>query len=466
MERTKSAGTSCWSAYDVRVLKWDGSSYKRVWSKYLGWTEARVGDLDGDEKNEILTVSGCRCGGATTPQPTARVFRYEGGEFKEIWRKDLATTGEYSAFPEPFIGNLVGSGIPEFAFKVRSPDKTTVKIFGFDEFRGEFAQVTEIEFNSSFGDMRLFIGDSDNNGVNELIVSGLHDEKLRIYEFVAVYEHLSPIAYFTYSTSGLTVEFNASLSYDPDGGDIVLYTWDFEDGNITNTTHEIIKHSYSEADIYEVTLTVTDNEGAKNSTTKIITVYSGAIFDTGSSRNPYPSIMGVHKGTIKPNHTIIATRLYTYACAGTGGHTEYARIWNKTWNATATWEGYAGDWHNITFDNPVVLLANKTYNYTIRTGSYPQIHHNRTLTVPDGEITCTKFIDANGGFITTGYPLLNYPDSYANRLLSHWAYRHALSRLAMLCEENRVQIAEMEPRGTSKACARCESGENMCPKAT
>ena len=54
-----------------------------------------------------------------------------------------------------------------------------------------------------------------------------------------------------------------------------------------------------------------------------------------------------------------------------------------------------------------------------------------------------------GKFITTGYPLLNYPDSYANRLLSHWAYRHALSRLAMLCEENRVQIAEVEPRGTS-----------------
>ena len=41
-------------------------------------------------------------------------------------------------------------------------------------------------------------------------------------------------------------------------------------------------------------------------------------------------------------------------------------------------------------------LAPYTYNYTIRTGSYPQIHHNRTLTVTDGEITCTKFIDANG----------------------------------------------------------------------
>jgi len=46
---------------------------------------------------------------------------------------------------------------------------------------------------------------------------------------------------------------------------------------------------------------------------------------------------------------------------------------------------------------------------------------------------------------------------YANRLLSHWAYRHALFRLEMLCEENRVQIMSVNPRGTSKACNRCGS---------
>jgi len=123
---------------------------------------------------------------------------------------------------------------------------------------------------------------------------------------------------------------------------------------------------------------------------------SQAIFDTGSPRNPYPSIMGTHKGTIKPNHTIIATKLYTYPCAGTGGHTEYARIWNKTWSANATWEGYAGEWHNITFDKTVVLLAGETYNYTIRTGSYPQIHHTDALKTAHGWINCTEFVDANG----------------------------------------------------------------------
>jgi len=119
-------------------------------------------------------------------------------------------------------------------------------------------------------------------------------------------------------------------------------------------------------------------------------------FDTGVPANPYPSIPGTHNGTITPNQTIIATKLYTYPCAGTGGHTEYARIWNKTWNATATWEGYAGDWHNITFDKPVVLLPNETYNYTIRTGSYPQIHHTDALPTASGWINCTEFVDVNG----------------------------------------------------------------------
>jgi len=84
-----------------------------------------------------------------------------------------------------------------------------------------------------------------------------------------------PVASFTYSPEnpvvGQAVAFNASESYDPDGY-IVSYEWDFGDGNVTNTTEEKINHSYSEAGSYEVTLTVTDDKGAKNSTTKMITV--------------------------------------------------------------------------------------------------------------------------------------------------------------------------------------------------
>lgn len=46
---------------------------------------------------------------------------------------------------------------------------------------------------------------------------------------------------------------------------------------------------------------------------------------------------------------------------------------------------------------------------------------------------------------------------YANRLLAHWAYHRARTKLGMLCEENRVLIASVYPRGTSKACNKCGS---------
>ncbi len=119
-------------------------------------------------------------------------------------------------------------------------------------------------------------------------------------------------------------------------------------------------------------------------------------FDTG--KGAYPSIMGKHTGTITPDQDIVVQRMYTYPCAGTGGHSEYVKIWNSTWNVTANWSGYGGDWHNIIFDTSFILKKNESYNYTITTGSYPQIHHIDKLKAASGtgEITCEEFIDANG----------------------------------------------------------------------
>jgi len=95
-------------------------------------------------------------------------------------------------------------------------------------------------------------------------------------------------------------------------------------------------------------------------------------FDTGSGT--YPSISGTHTGTIIPSQDISVNKLYTYPSIGTGGHSEYVRIWGNGADASGTWDGYSGgDWDNITFDLPFTLEAGKTYNYTIRTGSYPQI---------------------------------------------------------------------------------------------
>jgi len=119
------------------------------------------------------------------------------------------------------------------------------------------------------------------------------------------------------------------------------------------------------------------------------------VFDTGPGT--YPSIFGTHNGTIKPNQTIRFSKMYTYPCAGTGGHTEYVRIWGKEIDVNASWNGYVGDCHNISFNDSFTLIKGETYNYTIRTGSYPQIIHKSEHTTLDGSfINCTRFIDAHG----------------------------------------------------------------------
>lgn len=82
-----------------------------------------------------------------------------------------------------------------------------------------------------------------------------------------------PVARFTYSPSepkvGESVRFDGTDSYDPDGS-IERYRWDFGDGSTDSGS--VVYHSFSRAGSYRVTLTVTDNKGATNSTSKTVTV--------------------------------------------------------------------------------------------------------------------------------------------------------------------------------------------------
>ena len=217
-----------------------------------------------------------------------------------------------------------------------------------------------------------------------------------------------PIVEFTYTPFspivGANIIFNATASRDPDGN-ITNYAWNFGDGNITTITEPVIAHSYASAGSYDITLTVTDDDGATNSTSKVIEVYSEVdSFDTGTGT--YPSIMGTHKGEIKPSANINVSNLYTYACAGTGGHTESIKLYeNGELIASGIWSGYQDDWHNITITT-VILQAGHTYNYTIVTGSYPQIIHATSKEVTGGTITCTSFVDANGKTYTDWIPAI------------------------------------------------------------
>jgi len=79
-----------------------------------------------------------------------------------------------------------------------------------------------------------------------------------------------PVAIFTHSPPkpvvNKTVTFDASASYDPNGSNIISYEWNFDDGNVTTVLNSNITHRYNNVGTYNVSLTVTDDDGLTGST--------------------------------------------------------------------------------------------------------------------------------------------------------------------------------------------------------
>jgi PKD repeat protein len=68
----------------------------------------------------------------------------------------------------------------------------------------------------------------------------------------------------------LTVEFDATSSFDPDG-EIVSYEWDFDgDGRYDDAEGEVVEYEFTQEGTYEVSLRVTDNNGDSATTTETI----------------------------------------------------------------------------------------------------------------------------------------------------------------------------------------------------
>lgn len=186
------------------------------------------------------------------------------------------------------------------------------------------------------------------------------------------------------SATLITVAPGAGYPYYPDEGELLFndHIW-YNVWNETNANGAQIGIDERNVTLY---LQSTDNEAGFQSSADymeasnafLVITKAVPIFDTGSPANPYPSIMGIHNGTITPSRDIHVSKMYTYSCTGTGGHSEYVAFYNATTGegiANGTWKGYGvGDYQYIEFNVPFVLRENETYNYTMRTGSYPQVH--------------------------------------------------------------------------------------------
>lgn len=91
-----------------------------------------------------------------------------------------------------------------------------------------------------------------------------------------------PTASFSVSTesvrSGVPITFDATASEDPDG-EITSYEWDFGDGTSSESADPVVEHTYEEGGVYEVSLTVVNNNGLTDEVTQELTVRQSLVID-------------------------------------------------------------------------------------------------------------------------------------------------------------------------------------------
>lgn len=187
----------------------------------------------------------------------------------------------------------------------------------------------------------------------------------------------TPAANFTFTTSGLTANFN-DTSTDP-GGTINAWSWNFgETGSGSNTsTLQSPSHTYAAAGTYTVSLTVTDSvNGAQNTKTLPVTVSSG----TGSCVTYGSATSGISNYTrLTGTQTV-----FYFGPSYTVDVTSFDSVFGHGTPAQSTWPGNTG----------------LTADFQLPTNKYISLQ----FTVPAGFAETVNY--GTYGFNTSGYKAL------------------------------------------------------------
>ena len=113
-----------------------------------------------------------------------------------------------------------------------------------------------------------------------------NERDLALASVVNLPANIPPVAKIRKPVSALVESESSRLlavtSVDPDGK-IVLYKWDFGDGDSETTTIWTVRHAFEKAGDYTVRLIVIDNRGNAASTTLVVHVMSTAEANQPSS---------------------------------------------------------------------------------------------------------------------------------------------------------------------------------------
>ncbi|MEA2054462.1 MAG: PKD domain-containing protein, partial [Candidatus Thermoplasmatota archaeon] len=168
--------------------------------------------------------------------------------------------------------------IANFSYTPLNP--TDLDTITFDASNSYDPDGSIVNYTWSFGDGSVAYETVVNHKYSS---DGNYDVTLTVYdndgawdcmEIELLVANVPPIANFSFSPSnatvGQTIQFNDG-SHDPDGN-IYIWQWDFGDGTWINGTYEKANpiHAYARDGIFNITLTVTDDDYAKSNITKQI----------------------------------------------------------------------------------------------------------------------------------------------------------------------------------------------------
>jgi hypothetical protein len=147
----------------------------------------------------------------------------------------------------------------------------TIKVIAYDEANNSNMAIIEVKAGRI---IRFFHNHPQLSRLGSLLLfSNLLRSKSSAVEPQVPYEPNSPIAYIEAPLTGsvgIEIEFDGSKSYDPNG-DEISFEWDFGDG--TNEVGKLTYHTYELPGEYNITLTVSDEEGNAGTISKIISIY-------------------------------------------------------------------------------------------------------------------------------------------------------------------------------------------------
>lgn len=148
--------------------------------------------------------------------------------------------------------------------------------------------------------------------------------------------NIKPVADFSYTTDGLNLTVDGSLSSDPDGT-VTNYNWNYGDGN-TATGVSPAAHSYASSGNYNVILTVVDNQGLSSdpvgkmvSVSNIVAYQRNYLELSGTDKISLPSEIAVNAGEeISVYVRVLDTSTPRVICSGTTTPRTYSYISSGT----------------------------------------------------------------------------------------------------------------------------------------